>query len=1440
VRAFRITLKALAWLFLGTLALVVSTLLIAVTVARSDWGHRKLLAVALPKINARLEGRVRIGRLDGNLTRLLVLREVEIDDKEHRPAIRVRMLAVRYNLLSLLRHRIDVRALEAEGAWVHVRPLADGKLNLAELLPASPPSSKPYRVQVGKVVADVETIYDPPPGPNARRVHATVRLAARGNVDGGQIELAIASLTAHLHAPLSAFGTLRGELSDRDGGIAAHNLALAVVVDGRELQRLVPTVRLRGQWHLDLFGEGPADKLVLSLVARPPAGQLEVAAEVNTRGGQAGQRLPSLPRLDWRARVKAQGIDPAKAIAGAPRGSVRLDAHGGGRGPYGRVNLGRLDALVAGVTVHARGHFDTAGDGDGVARIDAPDLSQLRTVGVTHAAGTLHAAVKLARARHALDIDADATGKNVSLGANHVGTLALHVHTHEFLGTATLRAERVHTQKIALDRLHLHGRVSRDALVATLTARGPKDMALAVALHGRPTLARHQLRVIGADVSIDRLALHRHDEAVTVAHPSQLNVHEVVTLAPLILTSGNQQLVLAGKFNRETQAIDLAVTGKGLDLLRIARFVRPSLDLPTTALDVTLEAHGTVHHPVAALHVAGWSEQQRPADDRSHGERVHYDAELHYADKRAHGRFAINGVDESVTGMLDLPLALTGERPLALAMQIKNVTTQHLRRVLPARLARLEGRIDGNVALAGTTQRPRLDLMLHGRGLALPEAKGNDVLVTIAYGARKLDAKLAVTLARSSGGDGGAVAARVTLPVTLSAAALRQRRHLMTTLRDETPIDLDMTLRKIDLTKVPFASLGLAPPLSAGQLDGSVRLDGTLRQPRVAARLAGHGLRKGRLNRLDVTADIEYEATSAKARLEAHLRDATLLRAQATASLDLARIIDGARWQDAPLSLDAEVPRYPLARLADLVPKLDGTLTLAASARGKLARFTGKLDGNVAGLNLGAMRYDRLVIDGGSDGQRVTAHLDAREIKGGTLRGDVDVPFAREAPLRARLDASGFYVDLESLDLTNPRLLKGRLDTQLAVAGTRVSPTLQGELRFSDGEIALAQDPRIYDRVKLDLHASDGKVVINTVEAHLSDGSLTANGNLTLAGLTPRSVELKAHAHRFPVEPGSFGLWIDADVIAHGQGDAHGMSGVVTVDEGTANLPKLSTGKKLQPTGPLKDVRFVDAAALAAARRREQAEKSAATTQLTALIPGPFHVRSKELSTDLRGKLEVAIVGPVTRIRGHVEQMSNGWLELLGRRYNIDKASIGFTGEAEPNPELDIRLTRDITDTTIVIEVRGTAQKPQLVLASDPPIYDQSQVIALVLSGDPASQRVADRSLDQRVTGAISSVVVGKIKDQLAPHLPLDVIKVDTGTTGATGLGDTRLEVGKYLTDTIYVSYVHQFGSVMVGTQRFNSNEATLNWRFYRQYELDTAFGDAAVGHVNLFWTLRY
>ena len=172
-----------------------------------------------------------------------------------------------------------------------------------------------------------------------------------------------------------------------------------------------------------------------------------------------------------------------------------------------------------------------------------------------------------------------------------------------------------------------------------------------------------------------------------------------------------------------------------------------------------------------------------------------------------------------------------------------------------------------------------------------------------------------------------------------------------------------------------------------------------------------------------------------------------------------------------------------------------------------------------------------------------------------------------------------------------------------------------------------------------------------------------------------------------------------------------------------------------------------------------------------------------------------------------------------------------------PNPVLDIKLTRQLPNSRIFVSLSGTASRPTITLGSDPPLYDSTQVLAIVLGGDPDSRTPRDQtSTGDKAVGALSGLIIGKLKDQILPGLPIDVLKVGTGSDG---FSSTRLEVGKWIGERIYVSYVHQFGAT-TGIRRKNSNEGAVQYRVGHGFSIDTRFGDAAVGALDFFWTLRF
>lgn len=1417
MRALKKIARVLGWTALALLLLVVAAVVTVLVAVQTDWGQRRLLTAVLPSLQEKLRGHLSIGELDGNLLRTLVLRDVELDDASGEPAVRIRLLRLRYNPLSLLRHRVALSSVELEGGYVHARRLRDGRLNLATLTVPSPGPSEPtrWRVEVGQLTATVQARYDGP-----RTIQGTLHLSARGHAAADDVALQLESLRVQTERPLIATLQGHGGVAWQKGTPSAEKLTFSLTTRGAELQRLLPNVALRGPWKLRLAADGPGQALRLSLLLAPPAGRVTLDGVVDTRA------------LTWHAKARAVGLDPAAAVKGAPAGDIRFSAHAGGQGGRGTLELERLTASLLDTQLTAHGHVDTDGNGRLQARLASSNLSRLApTLG-----GRLQADATVERTPGHLRLDLEARGASLALNTTRIGQLVARLHARDDAGELHATAEQLHLGALVLDTLSLDasGQRAGHGLRLALRGAGPQRTKLALTAHGRSTWAP-LAKGGGADLTLDQLEVAKKAQRWHLSQPAKLQIRQTLAVEGLRLAGGGGRLGLDGRYALTSGAIEARLRAAAIDLRQLGQLVGPTLELPQTSLWLTAAVHGTLRAPVASVNLTGESSPWPRFGLKS----ARYRLQATYRQSRVRAELALAEGGQSLDGQLDLPLPadwkrplqFRGRRPLSAELHLSKLDLARLGPLLPPRWVQLAGLLDGELVLSGDSAQPRLNLTAHARQVTLaPHTQTEELKLRVDYHQERLAGRVELRL---GGGQDGVVVAQLGLPLDLNRRGLWQR------LQHSTPVAAVVTLQQLKVARLPYSSLGLSPPLRDGTLDGSLTLRGTLDAPLLDLDLEAQHLAHGKLDRLDVTATARYQPREATLRLESSLRGHPLLRVDGRSSVELSRLFQGESIGGAPVALDAEISDFNLGLLSDLAPKLAGRLRATLAVRGHLARPTGTLDASAAGLRLFGVDGGQTTAHATYDGQALTARLAVHQSKGGSMALVAQLPRAADRPLSAVLRANSFRLDLDDPN-ANPRLLAGRLDSFFELTGTRQQPKAHGFLNLSDGELGLASEVRIYKGVELALRLDNDTLRLTKLEAHLDEGSISANGEAQLAGLLPQKFELRAYARKLPIPTGTFGAWLDADVTLRGKREKEGLVGTLTVDRGTARLPKISGGAKLQKLGPLEDVTFVDSRAREAAARRKKAQRNPPSLELAAHIPGPFHLRGKELSTDLAGQLDVSLAGPVVRIDGHVES-SGGWIELLDRRYTIDHARIGFGGQSEIDPTLDVRITRQLRDTMIVIEVHGTAKKPKLVLASDPPIYSESQVVAAILSGDPASQRVDSRSIDQKLTGAVSSLLIGRIKDQIAPNLPIDVIKVDTGTEGATGVGDTRLEIGKFITDTLYVSYIHQFGNTMVGTrQRRNANEANLEWRFKKRYELELAFGDAAVGRVNLYWTLRY
>jgi translocation and assembly module TamB len=401
----------------------------------------------------------------------------------------------------------------------------------------------------------------------------------------------------------------------------------------------------------------------------------------------------------------------------------------------------------------------------------------------------------------------------------------------------------------------------------------------------------------------------------------------------------------------------------------------------------------------------------------------------------------------------------------------------------------------------------------------------------------------------------------------------------------------------------------------------------------------------------------------------------------------------------------------------------------------------------------------------------------------GTMSANLQIPrMASGTPLKSQPLAGRIDVNLSNLafvegfvpDLNRPA---GTLAGGYTLSGTVGSPRFVGEASLRDGQ---ANIPRF----GLELRAFQLKATGNGSGALAIDGSLRSGpGTLTIKGQagvpgpeTP--IRLAIQGKRFQISnTDEIRALVSPDLTFVSKDNRMDLTGDVTVLDSKVNI------EKKPPKGPVKasqDVVFVNASAAASPEK-----KMALFARVRLILGQNVEVAALGLKAKPTGSLLV-IDEPrgVTRGVGEIE-MSEGTFKAYGQDLTIERGRLIFNGPID-NPSLDVRAYRKADDgTTAGIEAKGTAQKPQVTLWSDPPMT-QSEALAYLLLGHPLNQaQPQEGSLLANAATSLGLKGGNMLAKKLAARYGLEEARIEGGKT----LSDASLVVGKYLSPKLYVAY---------------------------------------------------
>ena len=450
------------------------------------------------------------------------------------------------------------------------------------------------------------------------------------------------------------------------------------------------------------------------------------------------------------------------------------------------------------------------------------------------------------------------------------------------------------------------------------------------------------------------------------------------------------------------------------------------------------------------------------------------------------------------------------------------------------------------------------------------------------------------------------------------------------------------------------------------------------------------------------------------------------------------------------------VSRFSRAGLA--VSSLPVDIEAAAALKGNAGAVRGYL--RRAGKVLGAFQAQLLPIPGAGAGSTADRLLAA------PLHGQVRV----QGPAEALWPLAG----VDALDLRGPVAVDATLGGRLG------APQIAGIVRASGARLEAAVTGTTVTALDMDGRFNGPTLTIASFSGKAGNGTLNGSGRVSYGEVAGLTADLKANlANATMLKTDTLTAAVSGPATIKLDRDGGVIGGDVRIDSARYNI-----GATPAEQVPVLKVREIGVRPPTGRVVVDDTTQWRLAVHATAR--SRFNVRGLGLDSDWGA--DVRISGPATepRITGRAT-LARGTYEFSGKTFTLNRGEIRFTGEYPPNPSIDIQATASVTGLTAVLNIGGSAFKPEISFTSTPAL-PEDEVLSRLLFGSSVTSLSAPEAL--QLAAAVASLRGGKgvglnPVNALRRATGLDRLKVQ-GADQATGRG-TSVAAGKYIGRNVYL-----------------------------------------------------
>jgi translocation and assembly module TamB len=229
--------------------------------------------------------------------------------------------------------------------------------------------------------------------------------------------------------------------------------------------------------------------------------------------------------------------------------------------------------------------------------------------------------------------------------------------------------------------------------------------------------------------------------------------------------------------------------------------------------------------------------------------------------------------------------------------------------------------------------------------------------------------------------------------------------------------------------------------------------------------------------------------------------------------------------------------------------------------------------------------------------------------------------------------------------------------------------------------------------------------------------------------------------------------------------------------------------------------------------------------------------RGTELKVDLDGDLE-AKIADATEVTGQI-RLKTGRIDVQGKPFDIESGTVTFLGDPS-NPEIHVTASWTAGDgTRVYADYVGPLKTGKVTLRSEP-ARPQNEILALILFGtadglQPARPTSGPQPDSTTKAGtAVGGFATAGLSKGLNKLTGLEITaKIDTSGT------NPRPEVAVQIARDISLQIAVVLGALPPGMNQ-DTTYATIDWRFFKDWSLETTFGNQGTSIADIVWQHRY